>query len=540
MADEIIVKVPDIGGASHVDVIELLAQAGDEVNVDTPLMTLESEKASMDIPSPLAGKIAKWLIKVGDKVSEGDAILTLLGVPDQAVVEKEKTAVAESSMQTKQADKEQEVAVTQKTRQLSETKEVFIPDIGGATDVDVIEIMVSAGDVVKKDQPLITLEGDKATMDIPSPYDGKVEKVSVNTGDKVSQGHLILVMKLDNPPVEADVSEPAPAPLAVQHTSAVSQSTSVIEQNKPESEVLPLVNAAVSAGPSVRRMARELGVNLNEVQGSGRKKRILKEDIDNYVKRKLSEKSSGAGFALPQAPAIDFSKFGSTEIKPLNKIKRLTGVNVHRAWVTIPHVTQFDEADITDLEAFRKQEAPQAIDAGYKLTILAFVTKAVTRALIQFPQFNASLDASGENLVYKKYFNVGIAVETPNGLVVPVIKQVDQLSVAEIASEMAVISKKARDKALTPADMSGGCFTISSLGGIGGTAFTPIVNSPEVAILGLSRSSIKPVYQQGEFKPRLMLPLSLSYDHRVIDGAEAARFTGYIADLLSDIRRILL
>ncbi|TAL58140.1 MAG: dihydrolipoamide acetyltransferase, partial [Legionella sp.] len=294
----------------------------------------------------------------------------------------------------------------------------------------------------------------------------------------------------------------------------------------------------LSAGPAVRRMAREFGVNLALVKGSGRKNRISKEDLQAYVKARLSEKSSG--FNLPSNPVIDFSKFGDIETKPLNKIKKLTGTNVHRSWITIPHVTQFDEADITDLEAFRKSESEHAAELGYKLTILAFVCGVVSRALHAYPQFNASLDASGENLIYKKYCNIGIAVETPNGLVVPVIKNVDKLTVAEIAVEMARLSTKARDKGLMPADMSGGCFTISSLGGIGGTAFTPIVNSPEVAILGLSRSIIKPVYEEGEFKPRLMLPLSLSYDHRVIDGAEAARFTRFIAESLSDIRKILL
>ena len=287
-------------------------------------------------------------------------------------------------------------------------------------------------------------------------------------------------------------------------------------------------------------MAREFGIDLTQVLGSGRKNRISKEDLQQYVKQCLSEKVPAQGFALPEMPAVDFSQFGAIDTKPLNKIKRLTAVNLHRSWITVPHVTQFDEADITELEAFRKLESESSAKAGYKLTILAFVTKVVCKALMQFPQFNASLDPTGNNLIYKQYYNIGIAVETPNGLVVPVIKQVNQLSVAEIAVEMAVLSKKAREKALLPGDMMGGCFTISSLGGIGGTAFTPIVNAPEVAILGLSRAVIKPVYEQGEFKPRLMLPLSLSYDHRVIDGAEAARFTRLIAELLKDIRLVLL
>ena len=310
----------------------------------------------------------------------------------------------------------------------------------------------------------------------------------------------------------------------------------------PEKKDDSITSSDAYAGPAVRRLAFELGLSLEEVQGSGRKSRITKEDIQHYVKSRLRETGGNNGLSLPAAAQIDFSQFGETEIKPLNKIKRLTAVNLHRSWVTIPHVTQFDEADITSLEAFRKSEVIGAPQASYKLTILAFVCKVVSKALVTFPQFNASLDAAGENLIYKHYVNIGIAVETPNGLVVPVIKGVKNLSVVDIAKEMSRLSGKARDKTLMPGDMNAGCFTISSLGGVGGTAFTPIVNAPEVAILGLSRSSIKPVYCQetSQFKPRLMLPLSLSYDHRVIDGAEAARFTRFLADHLSDIRKVLL
>ncbi|MDI9818245.1 MULTISPECIES: dihydrolipoyllysine-residue acetyltransferase [unclassified Legionella] len=532
MAEEIKIKVPDIGGATNVDVIEVLVNRGDEISKDTPLITLESDKASMEIPAPESGKVVDIQVKIGDKVSEGDVILTLL-------VE----ATKKSSSEPRQSDREKEGTEKSKAREesaekpvVSKSMEVRVPDIGGATDVDVIEILVTVGEAVSKDQSLITLEGDKATMDIPSPVAGVIEKIAVGVGDKVSQNSLILIMSAEQPAEEVSAL-PSAQPAAAQVESVEKAETKqpvAAPANYQES-----VGTTISAGPAVRRMAREFGINLADIRGTGRKSRITKEDLQLYVKNKLSEKETTGGFSFPAAPTIDFSKFGEIETKPLNKIKRLTGVNVHRSWITIPHVTQFDEADITELEAFRKTETEKAKE-GYKLTILAFVTKVVSKALAVYPQFNASLDSSGENLIYKHYYHVGIAVETPNGLVVPVIRDVDQLSVSDIAREMGRLSAKARDKGLMPADMTGGCFTISSLGGIGGTAFTPIVNSPEVAILGLSRSSIKPVYEKGEFKPRLMLPLSLSYDHRVIDGAEAARFTRFIADSLADIRRILL
>jgi pyruvate dehydrogenase E2 component (dihydrolipoamide acetyltransferase) len=426
--------------------------------------------------------------------------------------------------------------------------EIKVPDIGGADKVDVIELLVKAGDHVDVDTPLITLESDKASMEIPSPSAGVVSKIILKIGDKVSEGDTILLV--------TSAEKGATAPVELVEPQAEEQPAATVQTSAPKSAapsqivevIIPDIGGAtdngddqiVFAGPAVRRMARELGVSLALVSGSGRKGRIAKEDLNAYVKARLSQPQSSSGFNVPSSPVIDFSKFGDIEQKPLSKIKRATGVNVHRSWITIPHVTQFDEADITDLEAFRKSETERAKNADYKLTILAFVCAVVSKALQQFPQFNASLDATGENLIYKKYCNIGIAVETPNGLVVPVIKDVDKRTVIDIAKEMARLSAKARDKGLMPADMSGGCFTISSLGGIGGTAFTPIVNSPEVAILGLSRSSVKPVYKNDEFVPRLMLPLSLSYDHRVIDGAEAARFTRYIADCLADIRKVLL
>ena len=436
---------------------------------------------------------------------------------------------------------------------MANVKEIKVPDIGGATDVDVIDILVKVGSSVQKDDALVTLEGDKATMDIPSPLSGVVESITLKIGDKVSQGSLILKMTTTeeiSPVKEASKPEVDVVPNAPDIKNAEPAENFNTSEDKParslkqpetiaKTDILNPSQSLVSAGPSTRRYARELGVMLEDVSGTGRKARVSKEDVARYVKAKLQEPSS-QGFSLPSQPMVDFSQYGGIEIKPLNKIKRLTAVHVQRSSITIPHVTQFDSADITELEAFRVIEAERAKASGFKLTLLAFVCKVVCKALAVFPQFNASLDESGENLIYKQYYNLGIAVETPNGLVVPVLKGVDQLSINDIAQEMARLSNKAREKGLSPADMSGGCFTLSSLGGIGGTAFTPIVNSPEVAILGLSRASMQPVYSNGEFKPRLILPLSLSYDHRVIDGAEGARFVRFISESLGDIRRILL
>ncbi|MDF1678420.1 MAG: dihydrolipoyllysine-residue acetyltransferase [Legionellaceae bacterium] len=432
---------------------------------------------------------------------------------------------------------------------MTNVTEIKVPDIGGASDVDVIEVLVQAGDTIAVDTPLVTLETDKASMEIPSPMEGVVQSMQLNIGDKVAEGDVILLLSQEAAQPAAKVAEvilpedkiteekaALPADLPPEATSTHSGAS----VETLDDTFMTASDGSILAGPGVRRLARELGVNLDEVQGSGKKERITKEDLEQYVKRKLQEKSGGSGLSLPAAKTIDFSQFGAIETKPLNKIKRMTGENLHRAWLNIPHVTQFDESDITDLEAFRKGELKAAEKAGYKPTILAFVCKVVARALQVFPQFNSSLDASGQNLIYKKYCHIGIAVETPNGLVVPVIKDIDKLSVSDISKEMARLSTKAREKGLMPADMQGGSFTISSLGGIGGTAFTPVVNSPEVAILGVSRSVTKPVFDGTTFVPRLMLPLSLSYDHRVIDGAEAARFTRFVSDGLSDMRRILL
>lgn len=431
---------------------------------------------------------------------------------------------------------------------MAESKQIRVPDIGNAKNVDVIEVLVKPGDTIEAEQSIITLESEKASMDIPAPFSGVVTEVKIKAGDKVSEGDVILTVQAEGmkEPAKAEQTTPeaAPAQKPAEETQAAPAASPTKEaqqiakptEAKAEQVIAP---GTVHAGPAVRRIARELGVDLTKVSPTGPKQRILRDDVQQYVKGALT-KQGGVGSALPQPPTVDFSKFGEVETKPLNKIKRLTGTNLHRNWLLIPHVTQFDEADITELEAFRKSEKAQAEKQGYKLTPLVFIMKAIVAGLKAYPQFNASLDASGETLIMKKYYNIGVAVDTPNGLVVPVIRDVDKKSIYELAKELAEISNKAREKGLSVNDMQGGCFSISSLGGIGGTAFTPIVNLPEVAILGISKAQMKPVYQDGQFVPRLMLPLSLSYDHRVIDGADGARFTSYLAHLLSDIRRVLL
>ena len=428
-------------------------------------------------------------------------------------------------------------------------QDITVPDIGGASGVDVIEILVKPGDRIEVETSLITLETDKATMEIPAPKAGTVSSVLLKVGDKVSEGDVILVLDTDEAEMVTDSKQETTAtqvtiesePLACDQNKNTEIAIAAVQSPSNPSSGMDASGAEISAGPAVRRFARTLGVNLAAVRGQGRKSRITKADVEAYVKQQLnSPQTQSSGFSLPAPKKIDFTKFGDVEIKPMSKIKRSTGINVHQAWLSIPQVTQFDHADITDLEAFRKAEAKNAEAQGYKLTMIAFVAKLLSQALQKFPQFNSSLDESGENLIYKKYCNIGVAAETPNGLVVPVIKDVQIKSVADIARDLGYLSSKAREKGLLPAEMSGGCFTISSLGGIGGTAFTPIVNPPEVAILGLSRSALQPVYQNGQFVPRLMLPLSLTYDHRVIDGAEAARFTRYLCEGLGDIRRLLL
>ena len=536
------VTVPDIGDAADVDVIEILVSVGDEVQAEDGLITLETDKATMDVPCPQAGKVVELKVKEGDKVSEGSLVLLLeVGGAAEASAPAAETAPAPAAAPAAEAS----------APAADEEIEVTVPDIGDASDVDVIEVLVSEGDTVAIEDGLITLETDKATMDVPSPKAGVVTKLLVNTGDKVSKGSKVCILKVQG---AAKPAAPAPQPAA----SAPAPAAKAPEPGKPKPPPVPHHPSAgnkpktgkVHASPSVRRLAREFGVDLAEVSGSGPKNRILKEDIQSYVKYELSRPkatpgavaSGNGGLQVLAQPKVDFSKFGEIEEKPLTRIQKISGPNLHRNWVTIPHVTQFEEADITDLEAFRKEQnaIAEKRKLGVKITPLVFMMKAAADALRAYPIFNTSLGESGETLIQKKYIHIGIAVDTPGGLVVPVVRDVDKKGIYELSEELMEISKKARDGKLKAADMQGSCFTISSLGGIGGTGFTPIVNAPDVAILGVSKSDIKPKWNGKEFEPRLTVPLSLSYDHRVIDGAVAARFAVHLKNVLEDLRQLIL
>lgn len=432
---------------------------------------------------------------------------------------------------------------------MAEIKDILVPDIGDFDGVEVIEILVAAGDKINVEDPIASLESDKAAMEIPSPFAGTVKEVKIKLGDKVSEGSLLITIEASEDSGEAEQAPAEPAPAKEEKIAAPTPPPAAPKAAAPASpRPSPTANISVNeegfrkahASPSVRKFARELGADLSQMTGTGEKNRILKEDVKAWVKQALAQSSSGGGLGVEPMPEIDFSQFGEIETQALTRINKLTGKFLHRNWVTVPHVTQFDEADISELEKFRKQLNEENKKSGIRITVLAFLMKALVSALKEFPRFNSSLDHTGENLVLKQYVNIGVAMDTPDGLVVPVIRDCDRKSLIELAQELIETSQRARDKKLSPADMAGGCITISSLGGIGGTAFTPIVNAPEVAILGVSRSSMKPIYIDGEFVPRLMLPLSLSYDHRVIDGADGARFTTYLSTVLSDTRRLLL
>ena len=540
------IHVPDIG-ADEVEVTEILVKAGDKVAVDQSLLSVEGDKASMEVPASEAGVVKSINVKVGDKVKTGSLIMTFEGEG----AAKEDAAPAKEEAKS---DAKNEAKADKPKSGGAAVQDVKVPDIGGDA-VEVTEIMVKVGDTVSEEQSLLSVEGDKASMEVPAPFAGKVKEIKISVGDKVSTGSLIMVFETagDASADEAPAAEPKAEAKAETKTEAAPAKTETAPAASAASGSDGFVenSAYAHASPVIRRLAREFGINLAKVKGTGRKGRVVKEDVQNYVKQLVKQVETGAvssgagnsvGFDLIAWPKVDFSKFGEVEAKPLSRIQKLSGANLHRNWVRIPHVTQFDEADITGLEDFRKEQNAIADKKkmGVKYTPLVFIMKAVAKALEEFPTFNSSLSDDGASLILKKYVHLGIAVDTPNGLVVPVVRDVNKKGIIELSRELQDISVKAREGKLTSSDMQGGCFTISSLGGIGGTAFTPIVNAPEVAILGVSKSDIKPKWNGKEFEPKLMLPLSVSYDHRVIDGALAARFTVTLAGYLADIRQIIM
>ncbi|MBB4222175.1 dihydrolipoyllysine-residue acetyltransferase [Variovorax guangxiensis] len=549
------VKVPDIGDFDEVAVIEVLVKVGDTVKAEQSLITVESDKASMEIPSSAAGVVKELKVEVGSKVKEGSVVLVLEADGAGAAAA---PAPAAAPAAAAPAPAPAAAAPAPATPAASGPVEVKVPDIGDFKDVAVIEVLVKPGDTIKAEQSLITVESDKASMEIPSSAAGVLKELKVKVGDTVNIGDLIAVLE---GAAGAAAPAPAQAAAAAAPAAATASAPAPAAPSPAPAAAAPAHNPTAApsgnlphASPSVRKFARELGVPLEEVKGSGPKGRITQEDIQNFTKAVMSGQAStkasaakapagggggdGAALGLIPWPKVDFTKFGTVERKELSRIKKLSGANLHRNWVMIPHVTNNDEADITELEAFRVSTNKENEKSGVKVTMLAFVIKAVVAALKKFPEFNTSLD--GDQLVYKQYYHIGFAADTPNGLVVPVLKDADKKGILQISAEMGELAKKARDGKLGSADMQGGCFSISSLGGIGGTHFTPIINAPEVAILGLSKSAMKPVWDGKQFVPRLTLPLSLSYDHRVIDGALAARFNAYLGQVLADYRRILL
>ncbi|XDF33513.1 dihydrolipoyllysine-residue acetyltransferase [Paracidovorax avenae] len=562
------IKVPDIGDFDAVGVIELLVKPGDTVKAEQSLITVESDKASMEIPSSHAGVVKEVKVKIGDQVSEGSVIVVVETEGEGAQPAAAPAAKAEAPAPAPAAASAPAPAAPAPAPAPAAAGpiDVKVPDIGDFKDVAVIELLVKVGDTVKEEQSLFTVESDKASMEIPSPAAGVVKELKIKIGDKVNVGDLVAVL-------EGAVGAPSAAPAAapVDRPAAQSEPDTRAPRQLPAEEAAPQAGATAAAAPapaphapgaapiglphaspSVRKFARELGVPLEEVKGSGPKGRITQEDVQAFTRQVMAGGvqtraqaakapaggGSGVGMDLLPWPKVDFTKFGGVERKDLSRIKKISGANLHRNWVMIPHVTNNDEADITELEAFRVSTNKENEKSGVKVTMLAFVIKAVVAALKKFPEFNTSLD--GDTLVYKQYFHIGFAADTPNGLVVPVLKDADKKGILQISQEMGELAKKARDGKLGAADMQGGCFSISSLGGIGGTHFTPIINAPEVAILGLSKGQMKPVWDGKQFVPRLVLPLSLSYDHRVIDGASAARFNAYLGQVLADYRRILL
>ena len=547
MSQLIEVKVPDIGDYSDVPVIEIHVKVGDTVAVEDSLVTLESDKATMDVPSSAAGVVKEIKVALGDKIGEG-SVVVMLEAADSAA------APAPLAASAAPVAAPVETAAPASISTAGGVVEVKVPDIGDYSDVPVIEIHVKVGDTIAVEDALVTLESDKATMDVPSSAAGVVKEIKVALGDKISEGTVVVVLESSGAataPAAQTAAAPAPAPVAA--PAAPVAAAPVTPAPAASAPATPAVAASTTAhaSPSVRKFARELGVNIGLVKGTGPKGRITPDDVRGFIKSVMTGQTalpgmmsapsaggSGVGLDLLPWPKVDFTKFGEVESQPMSRIKKISGQNLARNWVMIPHVTVNEDADVTDLEQFRVQMNKEYEKQGVKFSMLAFIIKASVQALKKFPEFNSSID--GDNLVLKKYYNIGFAADTPNGLVVPVIKDADKKGIAQIASEMSELAKQAREGKLKPADMSGGCFTISSLGGIGGTSFTPIINAPEVAILGVMKSAMKPVWNGSAFEPRLICPLCLSFDHRVIDGAAAARFNAYLASVLADFRRVLM
>ena len=547
------IKVPDLGGADEVEIIEIIVSEGDSVEEEDPILTVESDKASVELPAPAAGKITKITVKVGDKVKEGDVIGMLAasgdaGGSDDAGDDKSEQAEEKSEAPSEARSEDAKPAPKKKKSGGSRTEVVKVPSLDGFEDVPVIEINVAEGDTVGEEDPLVTVESDKATMEIPSPYAGKIGKILVKEGDKLSEGSDLLEMTIEDDGDDEGESEDSGDSARADSQEGKPEKPQGKQESEPQPQGStyepPSPGTKVHAGPAVRKLARELGADLTRVKGSGPKGRIVKDDVHAYVKSQLQQAQQGSGVAtgsgIPGVKLPDFSQFGEIEREGMSRMMAATATNMQRSWLNVPHVTQFDDADITEMEDFRKAQKAAGEKRGVKMTPLPFLLKACAAALAELPQFNVSLDMERKEVVRKKYIHIGIAVDTPHGLMVPVIRNVDQKGLWELAAESAELAQKARDKQLKPAEMQGACFTITSLGGIGGTAFTPIVNTPEVAILGVSKASMKPVWDGKEFQPRLMLPLSLSYDHRAVNGADAARFTNLLTQLLGDIRTLLL
>ena len=551
------VLVPDVGEAEDVEVIELLVAVGDVIDTDTSLVVLESDKASMEIPSPCAGTIKSFAVSEGDKVTEGSLLAEIetgeKSQPGEVTQTSDPELVNAAEEQTGASEPDTYAAANLAPRKMEASKVILVPDVGDAQEIIVAEVLVHQGDALENGDSIVVLESDKASMEIPTDLAGVVQEIFINEGDEVREGDSLVTI-VGWVPIEVVAQNTTDIPEErVESTSEQTARSDAVTSVGKTVAVKPRSDSqsskyqdqetktgGVHAGPAVRKQAREYGVNIIEVAGTGRKDRVLKEDIHEFVKARIAGKGSSGGSGIPEIPQMDFTKWGEVENRPLSRIRKASAKNLHRSWLNVPHVTQFDEADITDLEVFRKAQNLELQSSGAKVTLLAFLIKAVVDALKKYPQFNSSITSDYSHLIVKKYYHIGIAVETDDGLVVPVLKDADRKGVTQLAQESAELAKLARDKKLPMNAMQGATFTISSLGGIGGTAFTPIVNAPEVAILGVSRSKMTPVYDGETFNPRLMLPLSLSYDHRAIDGAEAARFTSHLGAVLSDIRRVIM